>query len=254
MGMLDLLKRIDQVVFARPFLVLGVNIVLMLIVPVLARLAGNNDPDANAISHVFGQASICVAMDFPGWFEAAGTIFFFTGIVSGYAVYKVYAHCKELWGGKQIGLTIFMGIVIVMMNLFWMVGLFNPVLNHSYGTVLAHTLPYLGMQLAFYSLIIFEVIMLPPVCGKCRKVTWYILVSLGLLGQTLVMSIIVYTLIDFASHPHETGVDQYKGPLNRYQLTFLEPLNLFFRWLSLMIHPLNVRKPTEEKVEAKEEP
>ena len=35
---------------------------------------------------------------------------------------------------------------ILLMNLFWMVGLFNPVTDHSYGRVLAHTLPYLGLQ------------------------------------------------------------------------------------------------------------
>eukprot|EP00438_Fugacium_kawagutii_P005488 Skav209956 [mRNA] locus=scaffold2335:72694:89070:- [translate_table: standard] len=98
-----------------------VSLMTMMIVPVLAKIAGNNDPDENAVSHVFGQGSVCVAMDFPGWFEAATVVFFLAGISSGYAVYTIYKHCKELWGGKQLGLSVFMGMVILLMNLFWMV-------------------------------------------------------------------------------------------------------------------------------------
>ena len=33
----------------------------------------------NALSHVFGQSSLCVAMDFPGWSEAALIVFLLSG-------------------------------------------------------------------------------------------------------------------------------------------------------------------------------
>eukprot|EP00434_Breviolum_minutum_P021152 symbB.v1.2.018664.t1/scaffold1499.1/size115214/6 len=73
------IKTCVQSLFSMPFKVLGVNILVMLFVPALAKLAGNHDPDANAISHVFGQETICVAMDFPGWREPATVIFFLSG-------------------------------------------------------------------------------------------------------------------------------------------------------------------------------
>lgn len=55
--------------------------------------------DENAISHLFGQTSICVAMDFPGWFEAAGVCFFIAGLFHAFALYQIYRYCKGLWGG-----------------------------------------------------------------------------------------------------------------------------------------------------------
>jgi len=85
MPLLASIKTCVQSLFSMPFKVLGVNILIMLFVPALAKLAGNHDPDANAISHVFGQETICVAMDFPGWREAANVIFFLSGN-SGFAL------------------------------------------------------------------------------------------------------------------------------------------------------------------------
>lgn len=253
MWAVDLVKAYVHALFARPFTVLGVNIIVVLIVPAIARLAGNSDPDENAISHVFGQASICVAMDFPGWVEAATTIFFFSGLSSGYAVYTIYLHCKEMWGGKQVPLSIFMGTVILLMNLFWMVGLFNPVTDHSYGRVLAHTLPYLGLQLAFFALMVFVLIALRPVCGKCRRVSWYTMTVLYMLGQLLIWSVIIYTFVDFAQH-QGTGENGYKGPMNRnaHIFAYFEPGTLLFRWLALMLHPLKLEsssKSEDEKAE-----
>lgn len=253
MWAVDLVKAYVHALWARPFTVLGVNIVVVLIVPGIARLAGNNDPDENAISHVFGQASICVAMDFPGWFEAATTIFFFSGLSSGYAVYEIYRHCKEMWGGKQLPLGIFMGAVILLMNLFWMVGLFNPVTDHSYGRVLAHTLPYLGLQLAYFALMVFVLIALRPVCGKCRRVSWYAVTVVYMLGQLLGWFMIIYTFVEFARH-EGTGENGYKGPMNRYAHVFAyaEPGILLFRWLSLMLHPLKLEASPKSKDEKAE--
>mmetsp|Transcript_121527 Transcript_121527/g.170985 ORF Transcript_121527/g.170985 Transcript_121527/m.170985 type:complete len:264 (-) Transcript_121527:165-956(-) len=246
------IKTCVQSLFSMPLKVLGVNILIMLFVPALAKLAGNHDPDANAISHVFGQETICVAMDFPGWREAANVIFFLSGISGGYAVYTIYLHCKTVWGGKQFGLFIYTLWVIILMNLLWMVGLFDVVTYHNFGTVLAHTLPYVGIQVAFLSFIGFILLCLRPTdCGKCQQVFWYITTVGYLLLQLFLLGVVIYTFIDYSQSPNrsETGENHYRGIMNRHSQFFsiLEPASLAFRWFSLMLHPLKLdTKPTGE--------
>ena len=162
-------------VVEKPLTLMACNIILSLIVPIAARLAGNNDPEENAISHVFGQGSICVAMDFPGWMEAATTMFFFSGLLHGYAIVKVYQHCKNEWQGRcsKICLVAFTAFMILCVNCFWLVGIFSPVLDHSIDTVFAHSIPYVALQISFWCWAIFLMAFVRPVgAGKCRTVSW----------------------------------------------------------------------------------
>mmetsp|Transcript_42856 Transcript_42856/g.100097 ORF Transcript_42856/g.100097 Transcript_42856/m.100097 type:complete len:113 (+) Transcript_42856:57-395(+) len=94
-------RAVAQFLLEKPLFQMGCGILLGLIVPVVARLAGNNDPNENQISHVFGQESICVAMDFPGWVEVATVMFFFAGLLHSYAMIKVYQHCKSEWKAER---------------------------------------------------------------------------------------------------------------------------------------------------------
>ena len=165
-----------QFLLEKPLFLMGCNIVVALIVPITARLAGNADPDENQISHVFGQGSICVAMDFPGWAEAATTMFFITGLLHSYAMIKVYHHCKSEWEGKNSKrcLTAFVAFQILLVNCFWLVGMFNPVLDHSVATVFAHTIPYVGLQVCFFFWVIFLLAFVRPTgVSRVQKVSWH---------------------------------------------------------------------------------
>ena len=160
----------------KPLFQMGCGILLGLIVPVVARLAGNNDPNENQISHVFGQESICVAMDFPGWVEVATVMFFFAGLLHSYAMIKVYQHCKSEWKAESSKrcLLAFVAFEILCVNCFWMVGLFSPVLDHSVGQVFAHTIPFIVFQFFFFFWVIFLMAFVPPKdVSKIRAVSWY---------------------------------------------------------------------------------
>ena len=164
-----------QYVLEKPLFLMGCNILLGLVVPIAARLAGNNDPYDNQISHVFGQGSICVAMDFPGWMEAATTMFFFTGLLHSYGMIKIYQHCKREWEGENSKkfLLAFVAFEIFCVNCFWLVGLFSPVLDHSIDTVYAHSIPYVALQMCFFFWVIFLIAFVRPTgVGKIRAVSW----------------------------------------------------------------------------------
>ena len=249
-------RVVARFLLEKPLFQMGCGILLGLTVPVVARLAGNNDPNENQISHVFGQDSICVAMDFPGWVEVATIMFFFAGLLHSYAMIKVYQHCKSEWKAESSKrwLLAFVAFEILCVNCFWMVGLFSPVLDHSVGQVFAHTIPFIVFQFFFFFWVIFLMAFVPPKdVSKIRAVSWYC-ISLGyVVLQLLQLGMIFHTLALLAQPGVETsGPNRFKGPLATEQasLQAFEPVSLFARLTCLCLHPLRLPyQPENPKVE-----
>merc|ERR1719232_799277 len=85
-----------------PTLIVALAAILRLVVPAIAKLAGNVDPNENAISHVYGQQTICVAMDFPGWWEAASASFFVAGLMDAFAFIQFYRIVRLPSGEEEV--------------------------------------------------------------------------------------------------------------------------------------------------------
>ncbi|CAE7445481.1 DnaJ-1 [Symbiodinium pilosum] len=216
-----------------------------------ARLAGNNDPNENQISHVFGQGSICVAMDFPGWMEIATIMFFITGLLHSYAMIKVYQHCKSEWEGKNSKrcLAAFVAFQILLVNCFWLVGIFNPVVDHSVDTVFAHSIPYVGLQVCFFFWVIFLLAFVHPT-GVGR----YLFSAAYVASQIFTLVLIFWTFAELAQPDVETaGPNRFKGPLPREGriLPLSEPVSLIFRLGCFFLHPLRIAAQSEKGEAAK---
>jgi len=69
-------------------------------VPGIAKLAGKRDPHENAVSHMFAQQVLCVAMEFPGWFKAACAGFFVSGLLEAFPFFRVYRLSWLRYGGE----------------------------------------------------------------------------------------------------------------------------------------------------------
>ncbi|CAE7608643.1 DnaJ-1 [Symbiodinium sp. CCMP2456] len=233
-------------VLEKPLTLMGCSIILSLVVPIVARLAGNNDPDENSISHVFGQGSICVAMDFPGWVEAATVMFFITGLMHGYAIYKVYRHCQSEWQGKfsKRFLQAVAAFVILTTNCFWLVGVFSPVLSHRVDTVFAHSIPYVGLQIGFWCWAIFLMAFV------------YVFGGLYVGLQVFLLVFIFWTFAELSQPGVQlTGADRYKGPMPRGAswIPLSEPVTLFCRLCFFFLHPLRVESKGEGQGKGEQE-
>ena len=139
---------------------------------------------------------------------------------------------------KQQGLGIFLGFVALLLNLFWMVTLFNPVTDHSYGRVLAHSIPYLGLQTAYLFFMTFLLLKLPPET-YCRKMTFRIATVVYLLMQIFQFVIIAWTFMEYAAHWAEPE-GNFQGPARQISAV-TEPTSLLCRLVALFGHGLNTR-------------
>jgi len=144
----------------RPALVVAASQALRLVVPLVARLAGNVDPDENAISHVFGQQTICVAMDFPGWWEAACTSFLVAGLMDAFAFAQLYRIVLQLrYGEDDVPklrrglLATFCMLMALMSSLIYLMD--NPVATPTSNSALWHSVPYVMLQIQRTFFIIF---------------------------------------------------------------------------------------------------
>ena len=134
----------------------------------------------------------------------------------------------------------------LLLNLFWMVALFNPVTDHSYARVLGHTIPYLGLQTAYFYLLVFLLWKLPPET-YCRKMTFHFATIAYLLMQLFQFSLIAWTFTEYAAHWAEPE-GNFEGPVRRNLsvLGFTEPTSLLCRLVALFVHGLNTSATSTE--------
>ncbi|CAK9036364.1 unnamed protein product, partial [Durusdinium trenchii] len=196
-----------QWISSKPLKLMGGSLLLKLVVPIIAHLAGNVDPNENAISHAFGQSSLCVAMDFPGWYEAALVVFLVAGLMDEYALFAVWWHFKEEWKasrGKVLGLHVLMVFLALCFGCFFMVSFWNPAASHDSNTVVAHTIPYLGLQLGYFTLALFVCLALPIEASTCQKVSLYVSLFLYLLLQVANLVVILWTFAELSEQAKST--------------------------------------------------
>lgn len=248
-----------QWISSKPLKLMGGSLLLKLVVPIIAHLAGNVDPNENAISHAFGQSSLCVAMDFPGWYEAALVVFLVAGLMDEYALFAVWWHFKEEWKasrGKVLGLHVLMVFLALCFGCFFMVSFWNPAASHDSNTVVAHTIPYLGLQLGYFTLALFVCLALPIEASTCQKVSLYVSLFLYLLLQVANLVVILWTFAELSEQGQVNG--SYKGPKARVSfLRSFEPLTILGVFVVLVLHPLTLAKavlPEESKAVETEQP
>ncbi|CAE7192006.1 unnamed protein product [Symbiodinium natans] len=215
--------------------------------------AGNNDPQENALSHVFGQQSVCVAMDFPGWSQAALAAFLLSGFIDGWVVIQVYRHCVSTWseaGASKASCRMLAGFftfVVLCLNSFWLVYFWNPVDNHSPATVVAHTIPYLCLQVGYFLFVAFLLAALRPTSvGTCRKVSWYVLLSIYFLLKVANICVTLWTFSELLEEGVQLGgQSSHKGPKVRFAATrVLEPGAILALALLLLLHPFQPSGPS----------
>lgn len=234
----------------QPLLVMAAVLPLNLVVPLIAKIAGNDDPMKNSISHVFGQQSICVAMDFPGWMEAATVVFFLTGLTITWAVMQVYLYMRQrkTAQGEDVSpaMLAVVGFQIVTCNCLWMLGLFNPTKKVDSTTVILHTVPYL---LQFYSRPVWLAFLAwhLPLFDTSRRfrVMWcfassFVCVLCIYSSSTIIWSFVemhTHGISDPTSQPHEWPTER----MPTIAVTLTEYLALPTFVTALLLHPLGVR-------------
>ena len=206
------------------------------------------DPEKNSLSHVFGQSSICVAMDFPGWAEAGFVTFMLSGFLDTYVVFVVFRHVKTRW--QEAGATnCAMNALVVLavwlslcFNSFFCVFFSNPVTHHRAEIIVLHTVPYLAVQVGFTCLILFQLKFLRPDAAKCQKIAWYVFVGLYLVQQTLNYVVVIWSLAEVWGQTLST----YQGPKVRYQVfRVLEPGGILCLMISFCLHSFRLEPDTK---------
>jgi hypothetical protein len=233
----------------RPLLVMAAVLPLNLVVPLIAKIAGNEDPMKNSISHVFGQQSICVAMDFPGWMEAATVVFFLTGLTITWAVMQVYRYIRQRKTAQgedaSPAMLAVVGFQIVTCNCLWMLGLFNPTRKTDSTTVILHTVPYL---LQFYSRPVWLAFLAwhLPLFDTSRRfrVMWccastFVFALCIYSSSTIIWSFVemhTHNISDPMSQPHEWPTER----MPTIAVTLTEYLALPTFVTALFLHPLGI--------------
>jgi len=235
----------------RPMLILVLAAIFKLVVPGIAKVAGNRDPDENAISHVFGQQTICVAMDFPGWFEAAGTCFFVAGLMEAYALFRVYRisllQCgpNEATQLRKCLLAAFFALMAVLSNGFSTIVLFgSPVATPTASTVLWHTVPYVLLQI---ERILFMLFLLAYMRSNdsvaCVKVAWHVTTILAVASFIVAVLGIAWTLAEMsASRVLHLLEESFDSPFKRHAFFGInEYIFTLCSLAAMLLHPLGLR-------------
>lgn len=151
----------------RPCFVMFLAVALQVVVPALARIDGNLDYHQNSMFHIFGSSSICVAMDFPGWAQAATVCFFLGGCANCWALLQIFGRYNRYSNRSEekkwsASLTVFAAFELMCFFSLFMVGLFNPVNGHDDVWVMFHALPYITLRLGYFLLFIWMNVWYPP--------------------------------------------------------------------------------------------
>lgn len=237
----------------RPALVVAVSQVLRLVVPFVAKLAGNVDPDENAISHVFGQQTICVAMDFPGWWEAACTSFLVAGLMDAFAFAQLYRIVLRLrYGEDDVPkmrrglLATFCMLMALMSNSFSLIYLMdNPVATPTANSALWHSVPYVMLQIQRTFFIMFLLACLRSNDAIASvKVAWHAAAVITVASYVMAVIGIALTFAEMSEngmvkHLREEDFDY---PYERYKfLGVNEYIFTFGNLLTMLLHPLGLR-------------
>lgn len=238
-------------VTGHPFLILAFSAISRLVVPLIAKLAGNRDPDENAISHVFGQQTICVAMDFPGWFEAAGAVFIVAGLMDAFAFYQFYRIGWKMYGIEDVPelrkrlFAMFCTLMAIMSNLVpVMFFVDNPVATPTANSVLLHTVPYVTLQI---QRVFFNMFLLAYArsydANVCVQVAWHTAAILCIASYVVSVIGIIWTFSEMSDSGVEHLLEEdFESPFERH--TFFGTNEYMFtacNLLAMLLHPLGLR-------------
>lgn len=229
----------------RPLFAMVVSVLLKTVVPILARVAGHNDLSRNSMSHVMGQDSVCVAMDFPGWMEAATTMFFVTGLVDCWVVLSTMQHYHDKRGRKTWSplLVVFVACLVICLQGVFLIGVWNPTQDHHSVTVFKHAMPYALMRLGLVCFFLFLLVALRPGRDWKHFMKFHVLGILVMLTVTMAVAHTFWAFSILLSSDANTLDEQAAiaedMPNKRYALfKIVELASIVFLIMGLLFHPL----------------
>lgn len=247
---------------SRPFLIMALAIPMRQIVPAVARSVGNEDPDMHSMSHLLGQESVCSAMDFKGWMEAAGAAFIVAGLLDMLGLYQTHRTCiGDPAEGKPLkrctDLTVFLCLEAFLVASAMLVTAATLIshIDESYN-VLVHSIPYVVHQVSRWLFDVFLLVRLPPAdVSRTLMFTWYCLTVFSVSWYFLGVSRIVATYIEMEAKGMDMGMEMDMGmghggahrrlqeqhvfPMERLDALKLNEFALgVAHWVVLLLHPL----------------
>lgn len=228
---------------ARPLALAYMGNVVAMIVPLLARAVGNYDLTENSIVHVFGQATLCAAMDYPGWLEAAAFGFFVAGLMWSVGAYQVISFVKKT-SPRHKFLNALLAFMVLASMSFLSVGFSNPTSDpDDVSVAIQHSVPYVVLQVAGVVWRVFLIVYFQPARVLFGvKLLWNVCAVLHAVCLAFQVIIFVISLHEMNTLGEKLTETEHEFPYDR--LSFMQWMEYPFVVSGLLVafaHPTTWR-------------